>query len=339
MIITFFARSALDGSLLTGLEPDFLYIKRLNADQTVTDIAGVEAAEVGGGLYSFELDDALLLPNSIISYLIDLGPTANPDAREGFIYADENGNPTEAASTSYTDEGIDSRAEIQYGATSDTLTYFAKANGAPQSIDALSAFVTILDPGGSTKVPRAQTGIVITAGGKLTFTQAWASATYELWEDFVAVWEWTVGSVPHVDRQFFDVVRNKMQCLIDESDILEQYPDAQQHLLSLGVANTSRFIKRAWSVLLDRIRSGKSRPSLILDRTRLINPAIEGATARMCRALSKETGDIWHERMIHHFREYNSLIAGLGDLKYDRDEDGLAADNDVKRMNRRTATV
>lgn len=238
--------------------------------------------------------------------------------------------------TGYSDEGIDQRAEATYNAA-DSLTYYVKRNGAAVAIDADSGYVTIYDPGGSTKVARV--AVTTTTSGKLVYTRTWESPTFELWEDYVALFEWQESGVTRTDRLFFDVVRSKLECLIDESDMLEQYPDAADHLAALNITDPTRFIKRAWSVMLDRIRSGKNRPSLILDRARLVNPALEGATARMCRALSKETGDIWHERMTHHFREYNALIAGLGDIKYDKDEDGLAGDNDVKRMNRRTATV
>lgn len=239
---------------------------------------------------------------------------------------------------SYLDEGIDQRPEILFGAAADSLVYYAKKDGAAQSIDANSAYVTIRDPGGTQKVARTQVGVTI-SGGALIFAQAWSSSTYELWEDFQAVWEWTVGGVSYTDRQFFDVVRNKLPCLIDESDLLEQYPDAEEHLLSLKITDASRFIKRAWSRVLDRIRSGKNRPSLILDRSRLVNPALELATAFMCRALMKESGDIWAERMKEHFAEYRELVAGLGDLKYDIDQDGLAGEGEVKRINRRLFSV
>lgn len=238
---------------------------------------------------------------------------------------------------SYVDEGIDQRSEVTYGAV-DSLVFYVKRNGANVAVDANSGYVTITDPGGTQKVARV--AVTTTAAtGKLAYSRTWEATSFELWEDFVALFEWQEAAVVKTDRLYFDVVRTKLECLIDERMVLEQYPDAESHLVALGITDAQRFIKRAWSVMLDRIRTGKNRPSLILDRARLVNPGIEAATARMCRALAKETGDIWHERMIHHFKEYNQLIASLGDLKYDKDEDGLAGNGEVKRMNRRIATV
>lgn len=237
----------------------------------------------------------------------------------------------------YRSEGIDQRAEVVRNAV-DSLVYWAKDNGATLAIDSNTAYVTVLDNTGNTKVARTQTGITLTtADGKVSFSQTWTN--YELAEDYVLLVEWSTGSIPFADRLYFDVVLNKLKCPIDNNDILELYPDMDSHIVSIGQTAVDKFIKRAWAHLMNRIRSGHSRPSLILDRARLVEPAIEKAAEYTCRALSKELDDIWDVRRKDHADRYKEAMAGLGELKYDKDEDGLASPGEDKRVNRRKWTV
>jgi hypothetical protein len=230
---------------------------------------------------------------------------------------------------SYANEGIDQRAEVAQGLT-DSVGYYVKAAGVLPSIGA-SAFVTILDPGGTEKV--ARTAATIT-GNLLSLSQSWTG--YSLEEDFVAVWEWTVGGIWFADRQYFDVVKTKLPCLVDTSDLEEFYPNLQNHLKALEEnTDAGKFIRRAWSHLMDRLRSGKNRPSLVLDRARLVNPGIQIALWFASEALTRETDDVWDKRAAKHEKRYEALMAGLGELKYDADEDGLASNNETKRVNRR----
>lgn len=244
----------------------------------------------------------------------------------------------------YLEQGIDQRLEVSQGLV-DSLVYFAKANGQPVTVDPATAWVTIIDPGGSSKVARTQTGVVIAANGKITFSQTWTEALYERWEDYTMLVEYAVSSVVYSDRVYFDVVKNKLPCLIDVSDLLDYYPDLEEHLKGINPgsdtseATAAKLIKRAWSYLLDRIRSGKNRPSLILDRARLVNPAVAQALHLICDALSKEEGDVWDKRSEKHLKRYDKLVSGLGDLKYDSDEDGLAGEKETKQINRRIFTV
>lgn len=245
---------------------------------------------------------------------------------------------------SYANEGIDQRLEVLRGAA-DSLVYFAKANGKPQSVDANSAWVTILDAAGSEKVARTQTGVVIASGGRITFSQTWTEADYELWEDYVLIVEYQVSTAVSTDRAFFDVVKTKLPCLIDNSDLLDFYPDLEEHMKSLNQGSDTstdtiaRFIRAAWSQMLDRIRAGRNRPSLILDRARLVNPARRLALSLACEALSREEDDLWDKRAMKHEKAYDKLFIGLGELKYDKDEDGLASEEETKRVNRRKFSV
>lgn len=231
----------------------------------------------------------------------------------------------------YVDEGIDERLEVQLG-TTDELKFFVKRDGAAVAPTALSAWVTILDPGGALKVARTQTGVTIN-GATVLFVQDWTG--YELWEDYVADLEYSIAGRVYKERHFFDVVRCRLRCLVDESDVLEFYPDAEDHLQALKIADASRFIKRAWSEILNRIRAGKNRPSLILDTKRLIPVALHKSLEYMCLALFKELDDVWDKRRSIHEGKVKQAWADLGELKYDRTEDGLAGNNESKRINRR----
>lgn len=237
----------------------------------------------------------------------------------------------------YVNEGIDQRAEVLIG-KADTLTLVVKAGG--QLLTGInSAKVTIMEPSGVVIV--AQVNAVVT-GSILSYTRTWDTGDtkkFELWEDFVAEWEYVTVNGTYTDRQFFDVVRTKLPCLIDVNNLLDYYPDLIQHLAAIEETDADKFCRRAWSLMLDRIRSGKNRPSLILDRSRLVNPGVQKALELVCNALSRDIGDIWSKRKADHKAEYEALRAGLGELKYDRDEDGLAADTDIKRINRRRFSV
>ncbi len=241
--------------------------------------------------------------------------------------------------TTYVNEGIDARAEVLFG-RADSLRMYIKRNGALIAPDANSVYVTITDPSGSVVVARTQTGVTSSAAGLLSFSRTWDTPTFERWEDYKADWEWMETDVISTDVQFFDVVKTKLPCLLDASDLQEFYPDIEEHLKSLETTtDITKFIRQGWRHLLDRIRSGGSRPSLILDRVRLIGPGTHIALMFACNALSKATGDLWDTRSTKHDAWYKEGMAGLGELKYDRDEDGLASEGEVKVMNRRRFSV
>lgn len=238
----------------------------------------------------------------------------------------------------YVDEGIDQRAEV-LSAGVDSLVYYAKKDGAAVTADPASAFVTIYDPTAGEKVARV--AATIAANGKLSYSRTWELATFPYAEDYCALWEWTVGSVAYSDRQYFDVVRNKLPCLIDESDLLELYPNLVEHMKAVDGATPTlaKFIKRGWSHLLDRIRVGGNRPPLILDRSRLVNPAIHIALHFATAALVREQDDLWDRRQERHMKLYETAVAGLGELRYDHNEDTIAEKEETARPNRRAFNV
>lgn len=237
---------------------------------------------------------------------------------------------------SYVDaKGVSERPEVQKG-TTDTLTFWPADAG--KLIDAApgSQWVTILDPGGSVLVERTQADVTIEVDKSITFTQLW---NFELAEDFIAIWEYEVDGAARIERMRFDVVLCRLRCRVTESDLLEEYPDAADLLAGLGETDPVKFIRRAWARVLARIRAGRNRPSLILDDTRLKEPAIQLALHFMCKALQREAADVWSERYKFHRDEYDKAWKELGELKYDIDEDGLARQGETKRINRKTFTV
>lgn len=235
-------------------------------------------------------------------------------------------------------EGIDQRPEILYGAAADSLVYWPKKDGAVQAVDALSAFVTIFNPSAAQLVARV--AATINGNGSLSYSRAWDVATYLLGQDYAVLWEYTSATVAVADRTYFDIVRNKLPCLIDESDLLELYPNLVEHLKAVEpVPDLSKYIRRAWSMMLDRIRSGQNRPSLILDRARLVNPAIHLSLHFACMALARDVDDIWDKRQAGHLKMFETIYAGLGELKYDINEDTVADQEESKRINRRKWTV
>lgn len=228
----------------------------------------------------------------------------------------------------YAYEGDDQKLEVQFD-QNDSLVYWVKDGGSPSTPDPGSAYVTVLDPNGGTVV--ARTAATIVSGGKLTYSRTWTDTPIE--EDYIAVWEWQVSAVAIADRQTFDVVKTKLPCPIDTSDLQEHYPNIVRHLAAIEETDATKFARRAWSLLMDRIRAGGHRPSLVMDRKRLINPAVQLMAALTCNALAREPGDLWHERASGHMKNFEALFTGLGALNYDRDEDGTV-DDVPARVNR-----
>ena len=244
---------------------------------------------------------------------------------------------------SYVAQGVTQKAEVQQGSIADTLAFFARVEGQLVAPTVASAFVTILDPTGATLVARTAATI---SGNKLTYSQTWPVATYPLAEDYVAIWEWASNSISYVDRQHFDVVLVRLPCLVDVDHIRDVYPNILVHVLALQTSEAeaaadlvSRFVRTGWSQLLDRLRSGGSRPSLVIDRQRLINPAVQIICAQLCNALAREVDDVWSKRAETHGSNYHKLFEGLGTLKYDSTEDGLASEKEETRVNRHRGYV
>ena len=86
--------------------------------------------------------------------------------------------------------------------------------------------------------------------------------------------------------------------------------------------------------MLDRIRAAGRRPSLILDRVRLINPAVHLALHNASNALAREVNDRWDMQATKHWKRYEQLFGGLGELTYDKDEDAVVSPGEKKRINR-----
>jgi hypothetical protein len=222
-------------------------------------------------------------------------------------------------------QGIDQRAEVLQDAT-DSLRWWPRIDG--QRVVPSSAFVTIHDPDGSERV--ARTAVTPTSEGQLVRSQAWPEETYPLAEDYWATWEWVVDGSTYFDRMFFDVVLAKLTCPIEQADLRELYPDLDAYLKGLRLPDAAPFIRRAWSEICDRIRSAGNRPSLILDTHRLTNPALHLSASYLSNALTKASTDHWAERKREHRERYEQLWGGLGELKYDSDEDGTASVADKK---------
>lgn len=233
---------------------------------------------------------------------------------------------------SYANEGIDQRAEVKSG-TTDSVVYYVKQNGAVVEVDATTGYATIHASLGGELVSRA--ACVVAAGGRLSLSQAWPLATYPLAEDYRVAWEWQVAGATFTDDQYFDVVKSKLPCLIDTSDLQELYPDIVSHMGAIGETDCSKGIKRGWAHLMARIRSGRNRPSLILDRHRLISPAIHIAMHYVADSLKRVPDDLWDERMKDHFKKYEAAFAQIGELKYDINEDAIAQEGETKRINRK----
>lgn len=240
----------------------------------------------------------------------------------------------------YVNEGIDQRAEVLSN-KQDTLVVFVKHDGKLAILNASENYIRIVSPTGGELVPRTHVPGAGAATGKLTHSRTWEENTFPLDEDYIAEWEYQLAGDPTVryETQFFDVVRMKLPCMIDANNLANFYPDIVSHLTAIGETEPDKFCRTAWSLMLDNLRSKRARPSLILDKARLVNPATQKALELACRALSREVSDVWADRAKVASDLFNGLMSGLGELRYDKDQNGLAAPNEKRRINIRRWTV
>lgn len=228
---------------------------------------------------------------------------------------------------SFIDKAVNSRAEVlQDPLVFDSLLIWLEANGADQIPDAATAFVTIQDSSGNQLI--ARTAAVIN-GSQLSYTQNWSKATFPTDTDYIAIWEWQVSGVKLTQRQFFDVVVTKLGVLIDDSDLLTEYPNLLIHMKAVGETTLEKPITRAWAKLLERIRGTGNRPSLILEPERLMLVGTELALALACKMLVKNKDDLWYTRYKDHMKSYEELFTGLGTMKYDKNEDAVVDQDDT----------
>lgn len=234
------------------------------------------------------------------------------------------------------------RAEVQQGTSLDTLEFWVTIDGEEIGIGT-PFWLTLYDPSGAIIRARTQgNGIGADNDRRMLLTQAWPAATYPLGEDYFAIWEFTFRGANTVERQSFDVVKQKLDCMLGKSVLLTHYPDLENHIravLPSANYNTAQilapFCRAAWSQLCDRIRSNGKRPSLILDKVRLINPSAELALHMICNALTRDVGDIWDKRSDRHYKNYEVMFGALGELKYDVDEDNVVSPGEVVAVTRR----
>ena len=224
---------------------------------------------------------------------------------------------------SYANEGLDVRAEVTQDAT-DSLVFMCLVDGIPVAPTGTPT-VEIRDPNASVLVAAVDT----TAGtptGQRVYTRTWSEATFPLGEDFSAIFSFVSGGITYTERIYFDVVRNRMRILLTPSDLLETTPNLAEHLKGIGLTGTDadlmRFARKGWAHLMNLIRKGGKRPSLILDRARLIEPATEYALAFAFLAMVKRPDDVWRDLAKEHFRLAGEAYSGLGSLRYDIDQDG-----------------
>lgn len=90
MIVPFFVFSAATGAPLAGLSLSFAYLRRREADGTVTNLIGSAPTitDKGLGLYEFDLSDAWFLSGSTLGYVIDCTTDAASRYIEDLITTD-----------------------------------------------------------------------------------------------------------------------------------------------------------------------------------------------------------------------------------------------------------
>jgi hypothetical protein len=230
----------------------------------------------------------------------------------------------------YIERPVDARAEVLQGESADSITFTPSLKGYP--VVPSSAFVTVRGPTANELVARA--AVTPTATGDLVVSQAWPLATYPLAEDYCLLWEFTVDGVAYTQRQFFDVCKTKLFCPITTNELLEHYPNLEQHLKAVGEPDADKFVRRAWAKILNRIRGNGRRAALILDSQKLTQPTIELALHLVAKALAKtaSTDDKWWRLQELHLKQYEVEWGNLGSLKYDIDEDAIASPSENRRV-------
>lgn len=229
-----------------------------------------------------------------------------------------------------TESYIQARAEVLSGAA-DTLAYWPAVEGF--GVLPTAAFVTVYNPNGGEVV--ARTEVTPESTGRLALSRTWDTSSSPIDVEYFAVWEFTTpDGLSHADRQSFDVVKSKLPILLKAAHLLARYPNLRKHLESLqnALATPEHFARMGWEDLLERVRATGKRPSLIMERERLIAPARELALSHASGALVKSAGDVWDSRAKAHLEHFSALFGGLGELAYDVDEDNTTGEDEKRNV-------
>lgn len=253
-----------------------------------------------------------------------------------------------------TDEGSKQRVEVLWNennatGVADTLRYFPRRDGVlftDARFTNVKGGYTIRDPAGK-QIDQDMSfdgSVTLKTNGCFEIAKIWDGTSYLLAEDYIVDWQVRFTDANssegfYNERQFFDVVRTKLQCMVDHKQLVELFPDLTQQLASIGATDSVAWIRSAWSEVLDRIRSGGHRPSLIMDGTRLRAPTLHLAVSKVADALTREANDVWYGRADVHMKRYEQAWNALGQLKYDFQQTGLASPLETSRVGRRRFRV
>lgn len=217
------------------------------------------------------------------------------------------------------------RAEVLSGA-SDSLVYWPAVDGFLVVPLTGSAYVTVFSPDGAELVARASA--TTSSEGRLSVSRTWGVSTFPIQADYFAVWEWqTDDGLSHADRQSFDVVKQKLPVLLSGAHLEEILPRLKERLAELKDPSLSveRFALVGWLQLCEHIRAQGKRPSLIMERDRLVNPARYLALSLACEALEKQPGDLWATRASDYRKLHREFLGLLANVRYDVDEDNTTS--------------
>lgn len=148
-----------------------------------------------------------------------------------------------------------------------------------------------------------------------------------LGDNYLEVWELTIGGVDYTFRRTAYLVRHALYPVLTEQDVLDRHEDLARELPS-ALTSTEAYRDAAWGKVNRRLITQGRRPELVLDSWALWDYHLAETLYLVATDLmTGAAGSRWTELRDHYAEEKETAWAGL-EFRYDSDEDGDADDDE-----------
>ena len=189
-----------------------------------------------------------------------------------------------------------------------------------------AATVTVKDPDGNELVTGAAMTVDATLG-TLSYPLA-AARTADLWENAVIEISYTVAGAVHKALFFFDVVLQKLKSNVVDSDLKAYFPQLGDEIWQDEVSFAGQ-IEEAFKQVKRMIKDKGRRPAMLLDGSQVREIVIIKTFEMIFFNFAKSQDDIWWARFTNYKTLFDQRFQALR-IKYDEDETGTIAEDEVK---------
>lgn len=208
--------------------------------------------------------------------------------------------------------GQTTKLEVVQG-IANTVKYWPRVDG--KLVTATNPSITGLFDAANQQITGAGAA---SAGGDGSIQFIWTpAASLYLAEDYRFEVSYTDGTVPRTDRTYFDLVKVKLECPVDDNLLQAVEPNVMKWLAGQGLTSSQQFIQRAWGQIVQRIRGQGYRPALITDRFAFTDSCVSLSLSFICKAQQREDGDVFDKKSAFWAEQYARDWAAIGAIKFE----------------------